>query len=655
MKIRLSLSIILIIVLPVICQAQDLNSRILMTIGGQNIETGEFIRMYKKSLEPGITLEVDDYIGQYTLFKLKVADAISEGYDTTASFRNELNGYRSQLAQNYLTDGQVKEQLLRTAYKRYLTEINAWHILVAMPQNASPADTLKAWKKANEIRVRILNGENFEQVARSTSDDQSVRINGGNLGYFTAFQMIMPFEEAAYSMKKGAISKPVRTPFGYHIIKVTDIRPAQGRIQVAHIMKNAPPGTTEPELKKAEEEINIIYKKLQEGLSFSDLARKYSDHKESAGKGGTLNWFGTGEMIPAFSEAAFSIADSGDYTKPLRTIYGWHIIKLLSRKPPGSFEETRSYLESRINQSYLNSLSKSKIVERLKSEYNFKINKNTYDWFVENTDTLVIQGLKKYDTTAIPENIIYSFANVTLKGKAFADYIENSGSLVITRDPSFFINSLLQTSASDQILTYENSVLEKKYPEFRYLMNEFHDGILLFEISNEKVWDRLNHDSLGLHEYYENTKYNYLTKKQIEAKIYTLKIKNGEKILAAAFKKYSVKPDPDNYLLAKFNKENDTTLIIKEGTWSAGDEAEIDKVEWVPGIHHIYIYGFPSIINVKKVLDPLPLKFEEVQEKMMTGYQEYLDNEWVRQLKEKYSVRIDSFVLEEVKKRLINE
>ena len=284
MKIRLSHLIILIIVLPVICQAQDLNTRILLTVGGSNTEAGEFIRMYKKSLEPGKTLHVDDYIRQFTLFKLKVADAVSEGYDTTISFRNELNGYRNQLAQNYLTDTQTKDKLLRNAYKRSLTEINAWHILVAMQQDASPRDTLKAWKKANEIRTRILNGETFEQVARSTSDDQSVRINGGNLGYITVFQMIMPFEDAVYSMKKGALSKPVRTPYGYHIIKVTDIRPSKGRIQVAHIMKNAPPGTTESDAKKAEEEINSIYKQLQNGASFSTLAMKYSDHKESACK-----------------------------------------------------------------------------------------------------------------------------------------------------------------------------------------------------------------------------------------------------------------------------------------------------------------------------------------------------------------------------------
>ena len=655
MKIRLSQIIIFIIVLPVICQAQDLNSMILLTVGGNNTEAGEFIRMYKKSLEPEKYLEIDDYMQQFTLFKLKVTDAQNEGYDTTSSFRNELNGYRNQLAQNYLTDTQTRERLLRKAYQRSLTEINAWHILVALPQDASPRDTLKAWKKAYEIRVRILNGEPFKEVAMSTSDDKSVRINGGNLGYFTSFQMIMPFEDAAYSMKKGALSMPVRTPYGYHIIKVVDIRPSKGRILVAHIMKNAPPGTSETDAMKAEKEINSIYDKLKDGSPFSDVASTYSDHKESAAKGGTLNWFGTGEMIPDFSEAAFAIADTGDFTKPVRTIYGWHIIKLKERKPPGSYDETSSYLESRINQSYLNSLSKKTFVEKLKKEYNFKVNRIAFNWFAGNTDTLIIQGLKKYDRTAVPEGIICSFANQTLKNSEFADYIEKRGALILTRDSVLFIKTLLENSASDQLISYENSVLEKKYPEFRYLMNEFHDGILLFDISNKKVWNRINNDSLGLHKYYEENKFNYLSKKQIAAKVYTLEIKNGEEMLASAYKKYSGKNDSDSRLLEKFNKKNDSLLVIKDGIWKFGDDPEIDKVEWAAGPHYFRRNGFPSIILVKKVTDALPLKFEEVEEKMMTGYQEYLDREWIRQLKEKYSVWIDSFVFGEVKKKLINE
>jgi peptidyl-prolyl cis-trans isomerase SurA len=263
--------------------------------------------------------------------------------------------------------------------------------------------------------------------------------------------------------------------------------------------------------------------------------------------------------------------------------------------------------------------------------------------------------LKKYDRAEIPQGNIYSFTNLSLSNKEFADYIDKQGSLIVTNDSILFIKTLLETNATDNLIDYEDAVLEKKYPEFRYLMNEFHDGILLFEISNKKVWDKISHDSVGLLEYYENTKYNYLSKKSIKAKVYTLNILKGEKMLASAYKKYSGKPDADKLLLAKFNRTNDSTLTIRDGIWESGDDPEIDKVEWVNGTHHFNTNSFPSIILIKEVKEPLPLEFEEVQEKMITGYQEYLDGEWIRQLKEKYNVKIDSFVLDEVKKDLIDE
>jgi len=611
--------------------------------------------MYKKSIEPGKTLDIDGYLQQFIIFKLKVADALNEGSDTTKAFRNELSGYRTQLAQNYLTDSQTRDKLLQKAYQRSLTEVNAWHILVALAPEASPEDTLKAWQKASDIRERIIKGEPFESVARGTSDDMSVKINGGNLGYFSVFQMIMPFEDAAYSLKKGAISLPVRTPFGYHIIKVTDKRPARGRIKVAHIMKAVPPGTDEKQSRQTEEEINNIYKMLEGGASFSELAKKYSDHKESAAKGGELDWFGTGEVISDFSEAAFSIADTGKYTKPVHTLYGWHIIKLLDKKVPGTFDESKSFLESKINQSYLNSISKKTFIEKLKKEYNFQINQDAFNWFVGNTDTLVIQGLKKYDRTTMPEINLYSFANQAITTKEFANYIEKRGSMVNTKDSSEFIIRSIETRASDHLIIYENSILEKKYPEFRYLMNEFHDGMLLFDISGKKVWNKVSNDSLGLRQYYEEHKNNWLSRRGIEAKIYTLKSPGGEQLLASAFKKYSKKSDLDNRLLKKFNKKNDSLLIIIEGKWFKGDDPEIDKIEWIPGSHAFNRAGYPSIILINKVMEPLPFKFDDVKGEAMTGYQEYMESEWIKQLNKKYSVKIDNLVFEEVKKKLKNE
>jgi peptidyl-prolyl cis-trans isomerase SurA len=655
MKIRSILPVVLFIVTYSFCYAQKPDEKILMTVAGRNVEAGEFIRMYNKSLDPANKTDISDYLEQFIAFKLKVADAIEQGYDTTKAYREELNGYRNQLAQSYLTDPDIKEKLLRKAYQRSLSEVNASHILVSCTPDASPEDTLRAYKKAIDIRERIIKGEEFEQVAKATSDDKSVLVNNGNLGYFTVFQMITPFEEAAYTLKPGTVSMPVRTPYGYHIIKVSDHRPSRGKIRVAHIMKAAPPGSDEQTIGKAEKEINSIYERLKKGESFKKLASENSDHKESAANGGEMNWFGAGEIISDFSEAAFSIKDTGDYTKPVRSVYGFHIIKLLDKKVPGSYEESKSFLESKLNQSNLISLGQKSFIDKLKKEYNFRINPSVRAWFYANTDTLVIQGISKYNSNRIPSGNIYSFASQHLSAKDFAGYLEKRGNMIITKNPEYYIDTSLESIASDEIMKYENSVLEQKYPDFRYLMNEFHDGILLFDISSKNVWNRVQEDSAGLRKYYEAHKNDYLSKKSINAKIYTLRDPGGAKRLASAYRKLSRKSGTDTRLLAKFNIKGDTLLTISEVILTTGDQPDIDKIDWTPGLHSLSRNGYPSLIKISKVIEPVPLPLKEVQSDMISGYQDWLTEEWIKKLKKKYTVKIDNQVFDEVKKRLGNE
>ncbi len=368
----------------------------------------------------------------------------------------------------------------------------------------------------------------------------------------------------------------------------------------------------------------------------------------------SLHWFGTGEVTSDFSEPAFAISDTGKYSKPVHTLYGWHIIKLLEKKTPGTFEESKSFLESKINQSYLNSISKKFFVDKLKKEYNFQINNEAFNWFVSHTDTLIIQGLKKYDRTTMPPGNIYAFAGKYFPVSEFADYIEKRGSMIITKDSSQFITRLLDIRASDHIMTYENSILEKKYPEFGYLIKEFHDGMLLFEISEKNVWNRVSKDSAGLHRYYEDHKNNWLSQRGIEADIYTLKEAGGEQQLAAAIRKYSHKSNMGELLTKKFNKKNDTLLFTKHSVWFKGDSQEIDGIEWVAGPHSLTWEGFPSIICINRVIEPSPKKFGEVEGEVMTGFQDYLESEWIKQLNKKYNVKIDNLVLDEVKKKLKN-
>lgn len=634
------------------CQA--LNDKTLMTVAGKDISAGEFIRMLRKSSAPGSKPDAAEYLQHYINFRLKVADALNEGTDTTVAFRNELNGYRNQLAQNYLTDPDTKEKYLRMAYERSLTEINAWHILISCPADCRPEDTLSARQKALDIRERIIKGEPFEKAALESSDDPSVEINGGNLGYFSVFQMISPFEDAAYALNKGDISMPVRTPYGYHIIRIADRRPASGKVLTAHIMKMSPPGASAEDAAEAERSINEIHDRLQLGASFSELAEQYSDDSQSASEGGQMKWFGTGEIISEFAEAAFSIKDKGNYTLPVRSPYGWHIIKLLDRKAHGTYEEMLPFLESRINPGYINSLSRKAFVSNLKKEYGFTLDTAVCKWFLDNTDTLIIQGLSKYNRREIPSGNLFAFAGRQFSADEFASFIEKNEAGPGTGEPAHFVGESLEMLVSDQLIKHEDSVLEEKYPEFQYLMKEFHDGILFFDISERKIWNRMQEDSIGLLRYYEKHKHNFPGKRKMEVKIYTLSLKNGAGKLRSAYRKFSGKADCDKRMLDRFNMVTDSLLSISEAVWSEGDPGT-DRLKWKKDVIRTKSNNYPSLIVINRIIEPSPLPLEEVKAEMMAGYQDFLESEWLGQLREKYPVSIDAGVLEELTKQTDNE
>lgn len=274
---------------------------------------------------------------------------------------------------------------------------------------------------------------------------------------------------------------------------------------------------------------------------------------------------------------------------------------------------------------------------------------------MSNTDSLIINGLSRYNRKTIPSGNIYSFADQRLSSRDFAAYIDNRKSRIATNDPAIFINKSIEAISNDQIIQYENSILEKKYPDFRYLINEFHDGILLFNISEEKLWKRIQQDSAGLMKYYEAHKTEFLTKKGLETKTYTLRIPGGDKKLASAYRKFSRRKDTDRRMIEKFNKENDSVLVIHERLWFEGDNPLIDKINLNKGKLDTTIDNYPSIIIITKVVEPVPEPFIEVEGEMMAGYQDYLEKEWIEQLRAKYTVKISDHIFDMVKKSFGND
>lgn len=331
-----------LVVIALLCglngHAQNKDATVL-TIDNEAVTVEEFENIFRKNNRDSIITPaaLDEYMELFINFKLKVKAARELGMDTVAKFRNELAGYRAQLARPYLTDGDKLDELVAEAYKNMQKDVKARHILVKCEANATPEDTLRAFTKAMSLYTRIAAGEDFETIARENSDDPSAKQNGGDLGYFTAFQMVYPFEEAAYGAKIGEVVRPVRTRYGYHIIEVEDMRPARGEIRVAHIMvkeKKEDGGA-----KNAEDKINEIYSELQKGASFEELAAKYSEDGSSAKKGGELPFFGPNKMVPEFEEASFALKNDNELSKPFKTSYGWHIVKRLELKPVAAFEQ----------------------------------------------------------------------------------------------------------------------------------------------------------------------------------------------------------------------------------------------------------------------------------------------------------------------------
>lgn len=491
--------------------AQYSPNDILLSIGNQKVTAGEFLQTYTKNNQaesaPGETIE--NYFDLYTKFKLKVVAALDAKLDTLATFKNEFNGYRNQLAKNYLTDTETLDKLIKEAYFRTATEVNASHFMIALAENAAPSDTLAAYEKIMTIRKRLLNNESFEQLARELSEDPSAKTNKGNLGYFKALRLPYTFESAAYNTPIGQISQPVRTRFGYHLIKVNNKRSSAGEVKVAHIMIAAPANAPDSTKKEAKIRIDDIREQLNSGKSFDTLAIAMSDDRNSARNGGELPWFSAGEMVPEFEEAAFAMNRNGEISKPIKTNYGWHIIRLLDKKPIPTFESAQNDLKAKVLQSDRMAVVEKSFVSKLKKKNKWTVNRNN------------LTGLIVADTLAIPfvkPVVLLTIENKTYTSDDFAKYLASYSKTSAKEQLKLFIEDRFNDFVDKSMVDYENQNLEAKNPEFSQTVREYFDGLLLFEIMEREVWSKASRDSAGLENYFtsKKEKYNSPTPQKLE-------------------------------------------------------------------------------------------------------------------------------------------
>lgn len=640
---------------------------VLMTIAGKPVTKSEFERVYRKNNNKEISFDskaVNDYLELYINYKLKVQAALDEKLDTASTFQNELSGYRKQLSVPYMTDTTVSAQILEEAYSRLQTDIRASHILITCSPTALPKDTLAAYNRIMKIRDLVTKKKmNFGTVARDSSDDPSAKENQGDLGFFTGMQMVYTFETVAYNTPVGQISMPVRTRFGYHIIKVVDRRPDPGEIHCAHIMIKVAGTVSETDTAEVNAKAKIfeIYAKVKAGDKFDELAAQYSEDKGSAKNGGVLPWFGTGRMVPEFEKAAFALNADGDISEPIRSTYGWHIIKRLEKRGVPPFEEKRAELKQQIARDSRSEASKDAMINKLKVEYNFKENIPAKEAFLKTLDSTVVNG-DYNDSLAINMNkTLFSLNDTNYTQSGFAAFIASHQTKRTSGD-AYSVGSTLYASYVDEsCLNYEESRLELKYPDFKNLMQEYRDGILLFDLTDKKVWSRAVKDSAGLENYYTTNKNNYMWAERLSATIYTAA---NEKVATDCRKMLKKKNTTATAILDELNKESQLNLSIKDGLFLMGDNDIIDTLpnfvtmkksgstvfQNIPkGLSpNFTINNQINFVNVKDVVAPAPKTLEEAKGLVTADYQSYLEKTWIEELRKAYPVVVNQQVLNSI-------
>jgi len=501
------------------------------TLGNYAVPANEFAYVYRKnnSSAPdyGTRPSVAEYLELYTNFRLKVLEAEQRGLDTTQAFKRELDGYRQQLAQPYLTEKSVTDQLVREAYDRMSQEVSASHILIRVAPDATPQDTLAAYQKLESIRQQVAGGADFDQLARTQSEDPSARENAGKLGYFTAMQMVYPFESAAYNTPVGQVSAPIRTRFGYHIIKVNDKRAAQGEIKVAHLMIRMTANAPKSDSLTAKKKVDELASRLKKGENWDKLVAQFSEDAGSAANGGELPPFGTGRMIPSFEEVAFKLEKPGDISSPVQTPYGWHVIKLIERQPVAKFADVEASLKSKVAKDSRSELNKAAFLKRIRQENQFVEIAAAKTYAFSKADTALVAGRFKYTAPASAKASKTPSDNsplFTIKGKPylvkdFLTFAQQNQRPRTGAQPAFAMQQLYDQYTEESLTEYEKNGLETKYEDYRMLVKEYRDGILLFQLMDEKVWSKAIEDTVGLKKYFAENQAKYQWDQRVQGTV----------------------------------------------------------------------------------------------------------------------------------------
>ncbi|MBL7778776.1 MAG: peptidylprolyl isomerase [Chitinophagales bacterium] len=633
------------------------DQRTLFTVAGDKVTVHEFEAVYTKN---NVNNQSDysekslrDYLTLYQNFRLKVKEAEAQKIDTITSLMSELDGYRKQLAKTYLTDREISDKLIQEAYDRSLVEVNASHILVKCDENANPADSMAAYKKILALRKRIEKGESFEKVAKESSEDLSAKTNEGNIGWFSVFGTIYPFETAVYTLPQGEVSQPVRTEFGYHLVRVNNKRNARGQMHVAHLLLRFPDDATADQKAAVKKKVDSVYALLQAGLDWDNAVKDFSEDKATRIKGGELPWFGSGSnnRYPTeFEEAAFNLLRDSALSKPVATQFGWHIIRRLEKKPIPPFSEAKAEIKKKVERDSRSQVAKTVLIARIKAENQFVTYPDVKTALAAKIDSNLQKGNWRADSTLRSNKALFLLAGKDYTVNDFIDYMEKNAKRRADKNKDALINEYYENFVSAKCLEYEESMLEIKKPEFKALMKEYRDGILLFELMERQVWGKAVKDTTGLEQFRKNNEQKYMWGNRAEVAIFNC----TDAKIAAAAQKLAKKKKSIAEITAKLNKDvSKSKVSVIEGKYEKGQYDVVDKIEWKAGVTPVEKLTDSSyrFVWVKQIVGPEPKSLKEAKGYIVSDYQEYLEKTWLAELRKKYPLVVDEQVLRSLIKK----
>lgn len=632
-------NIVFLLILSSICVFGQKPGSILFTIGDQTITTSEFTYIYEKNNKGDENYykeeSVSEYLDLFIKFKLKVKEARSQGIDTSKKFLDEFKTYRDQLVKPYLTDTESINKLMREAYERMKYEINASHILIRVNEDAAPEDTLKAYNKTKEAYEKAIKGESFEKLASEYSDDPTVKRNKGNLGYFSVFHLIYAFETVAFNTAKEEISQIFRTQFGYHFIKVFDKRPYRGQIKAAQIAIKV---NKNQDMAKAR--IDSVYNKLLAGSSFVKLVEEYSEDLRTNKRKGELPEFNSFTKISQeLKDQAFGLKNDGDFSKPFKVNNEWFIIKRINLTGLKSYEELENYIKNKVNRDIRSKISEETTISRIKKETKFKEKKSSLDIFHSELDSNLLKGKWKISDSNKFTDFLFQIGKEKFLQIDLAKFIESRQRQFRYSTIEFSLNKFYTEFVNNTLLDYYDRHLEENEPDFKNLVNEYREGMLLFDITDKLVWSKAMNDTTGQEQFYENNKGNYMWNERIDAIIYICHNKEiANKVLT--FKKEEKKPEEMAKIL---NEDNPLNLSYSKGLFEKGENETLDNYFDKTGIFIVENSEDNKIkvLDIKEVLPSEPKKLNEIKGLVIADYQNHLEKEWIIELKAKYPVKIN--------------